>query len=54
VEDRIKDIFATYGGASLWSLVIDAGELVALAIVAYEAKLYKRTRLERPIVGGEI
>lgn len=34
VGDRIEDIFATYGAASVWSLLIDAGGLVAFAILA--------------------
>ncbi len=54
VGDRIADILGTYGGASPWSLLIDAGGLMALAILAYGAKVYRRTRLERLIVAGEI
>jgi len=54
VGDRIEDIFGTYGGASLCSFLIDAGGLAALAILAYGAKLYRRNRLERLIVTGEL
>jgi hypothetical protein len=54
VGDRIQNILGTYGGASLWSLLVDAGGLVALAILACRAKLYRRTHLKRLIATGEI
>lgn len=54
VGDRIEDIFGTYGGASLWSHLIDAGGVVALVLVAYGAKLYRRSRLERLVLAGRI
>jgi len=54
VGDRIEDIFGTYGGASLWSFLIEAGGLVPLAILAYGAKLYRRSRLKQLISAGRI
>jgi hypothetical protein len=52
VGDRIEHILGTYGGASLWSFLIDAGGLTVLIILAVKAKLYKWPRLRRFIAVG--
>lgn len=52
VRDRIEDIFGTYGGASLWSLLIDAGGLAVLIVLALKAKLHQWPRLRRVIAVG--
>ena len=54
VGNRIEDVFGTYGGASLWSLLIDAGGLAALVILAVKAKLYQWSRLRRLIAAGSV
>jgi len=52
--DRIEDILGTYGGASLWSLLIDASGLAALVLLAVKAKLYQWPRLRRLIAAGSV
>jgi hypothetical protein len=52
VGNRIEDILGTYGGASLWSFLIDAGGLAVLIVLAVKAKLYKWPRLRRLIAVG--
>jgi hypothetical protein len=54
VGDRIADILGTYGGASLWSFLIDAGGFAALTILAVKARLYQWPRLRRLIAVGSI
>jgi len=54
VGDRVEDIFGTYGGASLLSLLIDAGGLAALMVLAVKAKLYQWPRLRRLIAAGSV
>lgn len=54
VEDWAEDMFGTYGGARLWSFLIEAGRVPALVILAYGARLYRRSRLERLLVAGKI
>ncbi len=52
--DRIEDILGTYSGARLWSLLIDAGGLAALLVLAVKAKLYQWPRLWRLIAAGSV
>jgi hypothetical protein len=52
--DRIRDIFGTYGGSSLRSLLIDAGGLTVLMVLAIKAKLYQWPRLRRLIAAGSV
>ena len=54
VGDRIEDIFGTYGGSSLRSLLIDAGGLAVLMVLAIKAKLYQWPRLRRLIAAGSV
>lgn len=54
VGDRLEDVFRSYGGASIRSLLIDAGGLVAFAVLAVRAKLYQLPRLRRLIAAGSI
>jgi hypothetical protein len=54
VGDRLEAIFGTYGGASLWSLLIDVGGLAALMVLAVKAKLYQWPRLRRLIAVGSV
>jgi len=54
VGDRIEDILGTYGGASVWSFLIDAGGLAALVLLAVRAKLYQWPRLRQLIAVGSV
>jgi hypothetical protein len=52
VGDRLEDVFRSYGGASVRSLLIDAGGLAAFVVLAFKAKLYQLPRLRRLIASG--
>jgi len=54
VANRLGAIFDTYGEASLWSFLIDAGGFVALTVLAVRARLYQWPRLRRLITVGSI
>jgi hypothetical protein len=54
VGDRIHCILATYGGADVRSLLIDASGLVALVALALKSRLYDRMRLARLLATGDI
>lgn len=54
VRDRIHGILDTYRGASLRSLLIDAGGLAALGIFALKSRLYERRRFARLAATGDV
>jgi len=54
IGDRIHGILDTYSGADVQSVLIDAGGLAALVILALKSRLYDRRRLARLVASGEI
>ena len=54
VGDRMHDVLGTYSGAGFRSLLIDAGGLLALVILALKSRLYHRKRLVRLVATGDV